>query len=493
MALDLRQQLKLAQQLVITPQLQQAIKLLQLSRMELQDVIQQELTENPLLEQVDPVEEEQKVEEAQQSHGEEVEAAKEADHGHEHEMDEVGTKEGAMKEPSDFDWDNYLGTYNTPWPTTGPPPAAEGPTYENSIRSTETLQQHLLWQLHMSNFDAATVQIGTEIVGNITDDGYLAAMIEDLAAKCQTNTETIDTVLRKIQLFDPPGVGARDLQECLRLQARQLSSADTPLLIRVIDEHMKELERHHFSQIAKKLRITVEHARALAQTIQEMEPKPGRPFVADHTQYITPDVYVYKTTDDYLIILNDDGLPRLQISNFYRRTLQNGGTVQADTKEYMQGKLRSALWLIKSIHQRQQTLYKVTKSIVKFQRDFLDHGIDSLKPMILRDVAEDIGMHESTVSRVTTNKFVHTPRGIFELKYFFNSGVHKSEGEDVAAETVKQKIAQLIAAENPQRPFSDQHIAQLLKKDRIVIARRTVAKYRENLSIPPSSQRRRME
>ncbi|MBI4365534.1 MAG: RNA polymerase factor sigma-54 [Deltaproteobacteria bacterium] len=495
MALDIKQQLRLSQQLVITPQLQQAIKLLQLSRLELQTMIRQELTENPLLEETDPetpTDEEVKVEEEEKSEGEKAEEAREEDRGHEHTVDEVGTKEGELKEPADFDWENYLGTYNTPWPTTQGPPSEELPSYENILTTAESLQEHLLWQLHLVNIPEREIAIGTEIVGNINDDGYFAADCAEIAAKCGEDCALVERVLAQIQTFDPPGAGSRTLEECLVFQAQQLGS-DAPLLVRIIREHLRDLERHDFALIARKLKIDINQARTLGHIVQNMEPKPGRPFGADTTQYITPDVFVYKLGEEYVIVLNEDGLPKLQVSNFYRRTLQSSNGVASATKEYIQNKLRSALWFIKSIHQRQQTLYKVTKSIVKFQREFFERGISFLKPMILRDVAEDIGMHESTISRVTTNKYLHSPRGLFELKFFFNSSVQRAEGGDIAAEAVKKRIEVLIHKEDRRHPLSDHTIAQILKKENILIARRTVAKYREAMAIPPSAQRRRME
>lgn len=496
MAIELKQQLRLAQQLVITPQLQQAIKLLQLTRLELQQLVRQELTENPILEELEantPSDEEREAENADKSDGETRDDARDEDRGHEHAVDEVGTKDGDLPEPHNFDWENYIGAYNTPWGTTEPHGPDQGPTYENTLRAAETLQDHLIWQLHLSAFSQDELHIGLELIGNITDAGYLAATVEEIATQMHLTPEAVTATLTKIQLFDPPGVGARNLPECLRLQIALLDDPHKDLLIRIVEEQMPALERHHYSHIAKKLKISVENVRLLAQTIHELEPKPGRPFGQDNPQYISPDVYIYKVAGDYVVVLNDDGMPRLQISRFYRQTMQNQNSSKGEAKEYLQNKLRSAMWLIKSIHQRQQTMYKVTKSIVKFQREFFDQGIEHLRPMILRDVAEDINMHESTVSRVTTNKYVHTPRGIFELKFFFNSGIHKAEGSDMAAEAVKQRIHGLIAKEDPRRPLSDEAIAERLKKDRIMIARRTVAKYRETMAIPPSSQRRRME
>lgn len=495
MAMELKQSLKLAQHLVITPQLQQAIKLLQLSRMELSTMIQNELVENPVLEEEDgdgPTQEDVAAENAEKSQGEITEAAKEDDKGHSHEMDPVGNADGELKEPADFDWENYLGNYNAPWPTTPPANFEDLPTFESTLTKSESLQEHLLWQLHLSVLSAEDVAIGTEIIGNINDDGYLATSVDEIAQQMKLTPAHVEAVLKKIQEYDPLGVGARNLQECLLLQTRHLGQ-DSKHIQEIIANHLSDLEHHNYPHIARKMKLTSDHVRHLAKVIHELEPKPGRPFSEDNTHYITPDVYVYKVGDDYEIVLNEDGLPKLQVSNFYRRAMTQKGGTSGEAKDYIQDKLRSALWLIKSIHQRQQTLYKVTKSIFKFQHDFLDQGVTHLKPMILRDVAEDIDMHESTVSRVTTNKYVHTPRGIFELKFFFNSSIQQVEGRDIAAEAVKTHIKKLIDAEDPRRPMSDQDLVASLKKENIAIARRTVAKYREMMNIPSSSHRRRME
>ncbi len=498
MAIELKQSLKLGQHLVITPQLQQAIKLLQMSRLELSTMIQNELVENPVLEELDAEgqsDEDTAAENAEKSQGQITEEAKEEDKGHSHEMDTVGNADGELKEPADFDWENYLGNYSSPWPTTPPANFEDLPTFESTLTKSESLQEHLLWQLHLSIFTPDEIAIGTEIIGNINDDGYFASKVDDLAQQLKVPPDQVESVLKRIQEFDPLGVGARDLQECLMLQTKHLG-ADSTLIQEIIANHLHDLERHNYPHIAKKLKQTLEHVRQLAKLIHELEPKPGRPFSEDNTHYIIPDVYVYKVGEEYEVVLNEDGMPKLQVSNFYRRTLmQKDGTnsTTGQTKDYIQDKLRAALWLIKSIHQRQQTLYKVTKSIFKFQHDFLDQGVNTLKPMILRDVAEDISMHESTVSRVTTNKYVHTPRGIFELKYFFNSSIQQVEGRDIAAEAVKNHIRKLIDSEDPKQPLSDQDLVATLKKQNIAVARRTVAKYREMMNIPSSSHRRRME
>lgn len=478
------------QTLVVTPQLQQAIKLLQLSRLELSNLIQTELMENPVLEDLSDEEAEAREEEVKKSEGEKHEDAKDEDKGHEHATDEIGDKDGNLKEPTDFDWESYIGTYNAPGYEASREPAEEGQTYENVLRQSETLQDHLLWQLHLTEMTEKQKEIGTEIIGNINDDGYLPANLEEIAAKCKTNVDEVESVLKKVQDFDPSGVAARDLKECLLLQARQLDK-DIPLLTALIKDHLIDLEKHNYEAIANKLEISIQQVQELAHTISCLDPKPGRPYGQESPQYITPDVYVQKVGDDYEVVLNEDGLPKLRISRFYRRAMMKGSDVNEQAKGYIQDRLRSALWLIKSIHQRQRTLYKVSKSIIKFQKDFFDKGITHLKPLVLRDVAEDIEMHESTVSRVTTNKYMHSPRGIFELKFFFNTGLQKMEGGGIASEAVKSTIQKLITDEDPKSPLSDQKIAEILKKSNIDIARRTVAKYREMLKIPSSSRRRR--
>ncbi|MDP2599280.1 MAG: RNA polymerase factor sigma-54 [Deltaproteobacteria bacterium] len=494
MALEIKQSMKLGQSLVVTPQLQQAIKLLQLSRLELTNLIQKELTENPCLEEEEEESETQRLEAEEESHGEQHEKAKEEDKGHEHAMDEVGNKDGELKEPSNFDWENYVSSYNAPEKGVGRGQDSEDlPSFENTLRKTETLQDYLYWQLGLSNIGGEEHKIAEEIIGNINDDGYLQATLEEMAALLPTTPDKVEAVLKKVQEFDPAGVAARDLKECLLLQCKSLGGDESELVAKVIENHLGDLERHNYKQIAKSLGIPVERVAEIAKFMQQLDPKPGRGHSSEQPQYITPDVHVIKIGNDYVVTLNEDGLPKLNISPLYRRAIMAGETVGAQAKDYIQDKLRQALWLIKSIHQRQRTLYRVTKSIVKFQKEFLDKGTTSLKPMVLKDVAEDIGMHESTISRVTTNKYVHTPRGLFELKYFFNSGLGSSINSDgVAPEVVKEYLQKMVSGESPENPLSDQEITAALKNQyNIDIARRTVAKYREVLGISPSSRRKR--
>jgi RNA polymerase sigma-54 factor len=308
---------------------------------------------------------------------------------------------------------------------------------------------------------------------------------------------TAEKVLKIIQRLDPVGCAARDLRECLLVQAKVFitegegkDDPDAELLPAIIRKHLKAVESKKYQAIARDLQVSLEEVVAAVKLLSHLDPKPGRNYSGEEPQYITPDVYIHKIGEEYVTVLNDDGLSKLRISQHYRNALKNGASAQS--KEYIQEKLRSAVWLIRSIHQRQRTIVKVTDSIIKFQREFLDKGIAFLKPLILRDVAEDIGMHESTVSRVTTNKYVHTPQGIYELKFFFNSSIARANGgDDIASEAVKNQIKQIVSGEPGDKPYSDQRIVEILRSQNVDIARRTVAKYREVLGILPSSKRKR--
>ncbi len=483
MALEIRQQLKLSQQLVMTPQLQQAIKLLQLSRMELVDLVQQELEENPILEEgQEQLDEKEAREESPEPTEEAPQDAPEA-------MQEVqGEKEGL----NDIDWQTYLEGYNLGGSTADAYEEDEDrPSYENLLTKKGTLTDHLMWQLNLSKVDNRTRSVAAEIVGNLDENGYLKASVEELAETTGTDPETVEAALGVVQEFDPPGLACRDLQECLLKQVEYLEMGGT-LVEKILRDHISDLENRRYPAIAKALGVSVDEVFGAAKVISNLDPRPGRQYNQEDVQYITPDIFVYKISDEYVVVLNDDGLPNLKINNFYRNALTNESSVDQKAGEYIQDKMRSAVWLIKSIHQRQRTIYKVTQSIVKFQRQFFDKGIEYLKPLVLRDVAEDIEMHESTISRVTTNKYVQTPQGLYELKFFFNSGISTGGGDSVASESVKSRIKDIVANENAKKPYSDQKIVELLKKDNINIARRTVTKYREMLGIGSSTERKRM-
>jgi RNA polymerase sigma-54 factor len=476
MAIELRQQLKLTQQLIMTPQLQMAIKLLQLSRLELMDAIRQELEENPTLEEVQESVSKEQMGTDEQPQLEVAEKPKEVT------IDE--------KIPGDIDWSNYIDEYNAPGRIRFETEDRDTPQYEAFISHKESLTDHLLWQLLLSSPTPEEKDIGSLIIGNVDTDGYLKSSTAELAAQAGVTEEDVEEVLFLLQSFDPVGVCARDLTECLMLQARNLGLQNT-LVTRIIANHLNHLENKNYKAICRALKVSLDEVIAAVDIITQMEPKPGRQFSSDEPQYITPDIYVYKTEDDFAIVVNDDGLPKLKVNVFYKQAITRDKDVGGNARNYIQDKLRSAAWLIRSIHQRQKTIYKVMESILKYQRDFFDKGITHLKPMVLRDVAEDIGMHESTISRVTTNKYAYTPQGIFELKYFFNSSIKRVHGEAIASASVQEKIRRLIEHEDARKPYSDSKMADLLKAENIDIARRTVAKYREMMGVLPSSKRKR--
>ncbi len=473
MAVGLKQSLNMTQTLRMTPQLQQAIKLLQLSRMELETAIRKELEENPILE------------ESGESTGEDGAAAE----GQTTNENSPVADQDPQKQ-DEFEWENYLDTNYKPPQSTGGG-NEEIMNYENVISTSQTLFDHLMWQASLFGFNEEEAYLAGILISYIDDDGYIKVPLENIADEENVSKEDLESVLPFIQEFDPPGVGARELKECLLIQAKHLQE-DTNDLVMLINNHLKDLEKKNYDGIAKALGRELSEVIEMCKIIYTMDPKPGRLFLANDTHYVTPDVYVYKVGEEYMVSLNEDGLPRLRISNFYKNVLKGGsGGANNNTHEYIQEKLRSAVWLIKSIHQRQRTIHKVTESIVKHQTEFFEKGPGFIKPMILRDIANDIGMHESTVSRVTTSKYMHTPRGIFELKYFFNSGINTDDGDSLASESVKLKIKELVSSEDQKSPLSDQKIVELLKKDGIQIARRTVAKYRDVLKILPSSKRKK--
>ena len=478
-ALELRQQLKLSQQLIMTPQLQQAIKLLQLSRLELLETIHEELETNPLLEET--LDDGTERDGAGEDQVEAPEAAPE-------EYNEIQVVE-KLKE--DFDWDSYLDEYNTSTPVlVETDPNREWPSFDHRLTPTSTLEDHLHWQLRFCDMTDQEKEIGVFIIGNLNGDGYLDASLEEIATMAEVSPAEVEQVLAKVQAFDPVGVAARDLRECLLVQARNLDLEDD-LVVSILENHLHYLENKNFQGLVRVLKRSVEEVKFAVDLILQLNPRPGSAFNEESVQYISPDIYVLKVDDEFVILLNEDGMPKLRVSSYYKEALGRDAVISTDAKDFIHNKLRSAAWLIKSIHQRQRTLYKVGQSIVKLQRDFFDKGVAFLKPMVLRDVAEDVGMHESTISRVTANKYMDTPHGIFELKYFFNSSISSVLGEAVASESVKERIRQLIKGEDSTKPFSDQEIVEILEGENIRIARRTVAKYREMLSILPSSKRRK--
>lgn len=469
----LKQQMKQSLGMTMTPQLQQAIKILQMSVLELQQEIGNALVENPCLEETasDDAEEGGTV------------ASNSVEDGNE--FDNKALKsEGA----EDFDFgsidpnrENYKSTRNTN--------LDEMPSYEQVLSKPQTLFDHLMWQWRLTETTDDQNAIAEEIIGNVNDEGYLAMPVEEIAADLQCDVAEVNAVLFRIQRFDPPGVAARNLQECLLIQAEILGEDEE--VEQIIENHLAELETKNYLSISKKMSLPLHRVQELCKVIHNMEPKPGRGYHTGEAQYFVPDVYIVKVAGKFMVVLNEDGLPRLKVSTEYKEQLDTG-VLKEETRAFVREKLRGANWLLKSIYQRQRTIYRVTESILKRQSDFFDQGAEHLKPMVLKDVADELGLHESTISRVTTSKFVHTPHGIFELKYFFNSGIRRSDGgEDLASASVKQKIKDIVAKEDPKRPLSDQEIVEMLKIEKIEIARRTVAKYREALAILPSSKRKK--
>ncbi len=475
MGLELRQNLKLTQQLVMTPQLQQAIKLLQLSRFELLEAVQQELLENPMLE------------EAPRELSEEVEAqAPPVEQRADVSFDDAELMRNA-------DWENYLGDFSS---TTKQVQFKETEaleemmSYEARLSGKPSLEGHLLWQLCLSNITEEEEAIGEAIIGNLDSLGYLTTSAEEIASETLSPLALVQSVLYRLQRFDPVGVAARSPKECLLIQLEVLGQ-DDPILVSLVDEHLEDIEKRRYKPLLRKFKIQMEDLKAYLDIIQTLDPMPGASYGSDNTVFVSPDVFVYEYEGDFVIVMNDDGLPKLQLSPYYMD--DTSLAVKGPDREYLHDKMRSAMWLMKSLHQRQRTLYKVVESIVRFQRGFFEHGVTKLKPLILKDVADDIEMHESTVSRITTSKYVATPHGIFELKFFFNSALEMDDGTQVGSESVKAIIKKMVSEEDPKHPYSDEKIAAVLKETLDVnIARRTVAKYRAVLGIESSSKRKQV-
>jgi RNA polymerase sigma-54 factor len=475
MAIQQKLHTKLVQKLILTPSLQQAIKLLPMSTLELSDLLNQEMVENPLLEEMP-------TEEQQQDPAQAAEKA-EAEQQQEKQRDKTDSWD-------DQDYEYFFGDYlDDGYRPRQPQEVKELPPIENTLSTSSSLSDHLLWQLSLQSDDDVVREIGGAIVGNLDDDGYLVASLDEIAAMGPWKGEDVEHALKVVQGFDPIGVAARDLQECLLLQIRHLGLEGTPTE-RIVTEHLRLLQNHQVPEISRKLGIAIEDLKEHIEVIRHLDPKPGSRFNPSQSQYVIPDVYVVKVEEQYVAVLNEDGLPQMRISPVYRRLLDKNQENSDETRAYVKDKFRSALWLIKSVEQRQKTIHKVATSIINFQKDFLDHGIEHLRPLVLRDVANDIGMHESTVSRVVTNKYMHTPQGVFEMKYFFHSGISSSYGESVSSVTIKQRIRKIIEAEDPRKPLSDSKIVSILQREGLVLARRTIAKYREELKIPTSNQRK---
>ncbi|HWA74978.1 MAG TPA: RNA polymerase factor sigma-54 [Polyangiaceae bacterium] len=497
--MEIKQQLRLSQQLVMTPQLQQAIRLLQLSRLELIEEVRKELDNNPVLSEDEP------------------EARNRTEPGDNRKTSEVRTLEdpaypqsadqkSSERATREVDWEKFLENRTQQQaPGTQRGGFEELPPIEQNLTKPNNLQDHLLWQLQMSDFTEGERRFAELVIGNLDEKGYLDLIgierpdgtrtpdltIEDLAEEAGLHPDDAPLVLEMIQAFDPIGVASRDLRECLLVQARAAGYEDGETVIEIIKNHLHHLEKHNYQAIVREMKISIEDVYEAAKEVQEFESRPARNFTDqdERTIGITPDVYVIKDGTEFVVVDNDRGVQRLFINeNLTKRLMKD-----PSAKEFIGEKLRNAQWLIRAIEQRRKTIIRVAECIVEKQRDFFEKGVSYLKPMILRDVAEAVGMHESTISRVTTNKYMHTPAGLFELKYFFNSSIRRVANEDIASESVKQAIKKLIDEEDKANPISDQQIVEMLEKtEGIKIARRTVAKYREMLGILASSKRKRL-
>ena len=477
MALESRLELRLSQKLILTPQLQQAIKLLQMPHLELSQFLSQELLENPFLEESS---DELSLDELTPEEKDSLEI--EEDH------DDEGTP---LEKLMNFSVDEYfedrisdgrdIGYFN--------PGTVTPPSFEQFLSRKPDLYDHLLWQLRLSHVTEAIKRIGEILIGNIDENGYLAASAEEIYAADSWSPEQVEEALTVIQTFDPPGVGARSVSECLLLQVKALSLKDT-IVESIISNNMAELEKKKYALIAQQHGIALNDVLAAVKVIEGLEPKPGRNFSNSSPNYVSPDVYLIRTEDGYQIILNDEGVPKLRVSSFYKSLLKQHGTLAREDKQFLAEKMRSAVGLLKSLDQRHRTIYRVTEALLDLQKDFFEGGVEYLKPLTLKEVASALNLHESTVSRVTSNKYLSCEHGIFGFRYLFSSALSSGMGS-VSSTSVKNTIKKIISEEGVRKPLSDQHIAEMLKRDGIEIARRTVAKYREELGIPSQIQRKK--
>ncbi|MBN2808049.1 MAG: RNA polymerase factor sigma-54 [Deltaproteobacteria bacterium] len=486
MSISLNQNIRLTQthQLALTPQLQQAIKLLQLNQVELLEMVSQEMVTNPVLEEsVDRGLEDFELAERRQVESDERSLRESMDSENRPETRE------AIREA---DWQPYFEQRGISGSARAGFDGDERPAWDYNLTKPTTLIDHLLWQLQLTpQFSELELEIGEAIIYSIDEDGYLEASVEELAVRLDCEATLVLDVLRRIQQFDPVGVAARSLEECLLCQMIHLG-IDCELNRTIVKDHLNQLKTKNYRKIARHIGVDEEKVREAVKVILTLDPKPGARHQPDSTQAVVPEVFVYKRDGNFVVVLNEDRLPRLGVSSYYQGIVEQHKEPNNLTRNYLTEKIRAAQWLIKSIEQRQKTIYKVMVSIVKFQYDFFARGVHYLKPLVLRDVADDIEMHESTVSRVTQGKYVQTPHGVFELKYFFNSSINQGGG-DIASASVKQKIIEYINRESPTEPLSDDTIVKLLEKDQeIRIARRTVAKYRNQLGILASSQRKKI-
>lgn len=471
-------QLRLSQQLAMTPQLQQAIRLLQLSTLELQQELQRALESNPLLEQIDTHEE---IDTRETQDSETLDTA-----------DALEQKEMPEELPLDASWDTIY-TAGTPSGTSGDYIDDELPVYQGE--TTQTLQDYLMWQVELTPFSDTDRAIATSIVDAVDDTGYLTVPLEDILESMgdeEIDIDEVEAVLKRIQRFDPVGVAAKDLRDCLLIQLSQFDKT-TPWLEEarlIISDHLDLLANHDFRTLMRVTRLKEDVLKEAVNLIQSLDPRPGQSIQTGEPEYVIPDVLVRKHNGHWTVELNSDSIPRLQINQHYA-SMCNNARNDGDS-QFIRSNLQDAKWLIKSLESRNDTLLRVSRCIVEQQQAFFEQGEEYMKPMVLADIAQAVEMHESTISRVTTQKYLHSPRGIFELKYFFSSHVNTEGGGEASSTAIRALVKKLIAAENPAKPLSDSKLTSLLSEQGIMVARRTVAKYRESLSIPPSNQRKQL-
>jgi len=479
MALEQRLEVKMLQKLILTPQLQQAIKLLQLPQLELSQMLNNELVENPFLEET-----------AEEAPSEEPRGLESTDEGRDGPYDDA---EAPLEKLMGFGAEEYFDSRSYDGRDLGyfAPDSNPVQTLEQYVSQGSDLSDHLSWQLRLSDAPDSLRPAAETVIGNVDDNGYLQATDEDIARFAGVDLEMARFAIRLVQGFDPPGVAARDLRECLLLQLEPLGLKGT-LVERLVGEHLGDIEKRKYQALAARFGVTQEVIREAVRVIEGLEPKPGRGFSNLQPVYIKPDVYVIRDNDDFRIILNDESVPNLRINSYYRKLLMNKNALSKDEREYLNERLRSAVWLLKSLDHRNKTIYRVTECILNFQREFFLKGVAAMKSLNLKDVALELDMHESTVSRATSNKYLSCSHGLFNFRYFFSSGI-KGEHGTVSSTSVKDMMGKIVGEEDPARPLSDQKIAEMLKNFNMKIARRTVAKYRDELGIPPQNVRKRTD
>ena len=478
MALESRLELKLSQKLVLTPQLQMAIKLLQMPQLELSQTINQELIENPLLEELSDV---SSSEELSQDEKESLEET----------PPETDDTELSLEQLAHFSSDDYFEERSSDGRDLGYFTSGNvtHPSYEYFLSTATDLFEHLIWQLRLSKESEEIREVAELIIGNIDENGYLRISDEEISELSKTGTEKVKTALALVQSFDPPGIAARDVRECLQLQLRSMHLQGT-LAESLVINNLDLVGKRKYQQLSKEYHVSVEDILTAVKIIESLDPKPARKFSTTSADYITPDVFILKADGAYQIVLNDEGLPKIKINNYYQRLLRQKDAVPKEERQFLEDKLRSAIWLLKSLDQRNKTIYRVTESILNFQRDFFDKGVNVLKPLNLKDIASELNLHESTISRVTSHKYLSCPRGIYSFKYFFSNAITSDAGE-LSSTSVKEMIKKIISEEDQSNPLSDMRIVDIFKSKNITIARRTIAKYRDELKIRSQSQRRR--